>query len=51
MKALPSRNGNVLRGQLKEPSQKRKPAVKMKRGVLILWSLVIIPPFTSSLLG
>jgi plasmid replication initiation protein len=31
MKALPSRNGNVLRGQLKEPSQKRKPAVKMKR--------------------
>ena len=26
MKALPSRSGNVLRGQLKGPSQKRKPA-------------------------
>jgi len=31
MKALHSRNGNVLRGQLKEPSQKRKPAMKRVR--------------------
>ena len=30
MKALLSRSGNVLRGQLKEPRQKRKPAVKVK---------------------
>jgi hypothetical protein len=31
MKALPSRSGNVLRGQSKGPSQKRKPTVKVKR--------------------
>src|SRR5204862_5679517 len=31
MKALPSRSGNVLRGQLKGPSRKRKPAVKVQR--------------------
>ena len=31
MKALSSRSGNRLRGQIKEPSQKRKPAVKVKR--------------------
>jgi hypothetical protein len=31
MKALPSRSRNVLRSQLKERNQKRKPAVKVKR--------------------
>ena len=31
MKALPSRSGNVLRGQLQEPNQKRKPPMKTKR--------------------
>jgi hypothetical protein len=31
MKAPPSRSGNVLRGQLQEPNQKRKPPMKTKR--------------------
>ena len=31
MKALLSRSGNVLRGQLQEPNQKRKPPMKTKR--------------------
>jgi hypothetical protein len=31
MKAPPSRSGNVLRGRLQEPNQKRKPAMKTKR--------------------
>ncbi len=31
MKALPSRSGNVLRGHLQEPNQKRKPPMKTKR--------------------
>jgi hypothetical protein len=49
MKEPPSRSSPVLHGHPQEQKEQRKPSIKTYLRVLILWSLVIIPPFTTSL--
>jgi hypothetical protein len=50
MKAPVSRGGIVLRGQPQNRDHTGNSTIKQKARVLTLWLLVIIPPFTASLL-